>query len=308
MKAISRWLDRFCYNHPNFGIPNLMKYIVIGNVLIYFLDMFSNGYVSWALGFYPGLIFQGQIWRLITFVFIPESSGFILWFVMTTLLYYYIGNILERQWGTTRFTVFYGLGVLLNIIVGLVIYGINYAQLSGAGILADQIQNYLSNFSMVDMHYINMSLFFSFATLYPDALIRIYLILPVKAKWLAVLYVVLTVYDLLRSGLWGALFTLPQLLAVWLVYLVFFWDRIADLLGEFGFAVRHQNSSQTIHFKAAVKQQRKKAREQGYRHKCEVCGRTDTDFPDLQFRYCSKCAGYHCFCEDHIFNHTHFTQ
>ena len=140
MKAISRWLDRFCYNHPNFGIPNLMKYIVIGNVLIYFLDMFSNGYVSWALGFYPGLIFQGQIWRLITFVFIPESSGFILWFVMTTLLYYYIGNILERQWGTTRFTVFYGLGVLLNIIVGLVIYGINYAQLSGAGIPADQIQ------------------------------------------------------------------------------------------------------------------------------------------------------------------------
>ena len=57
-----------------------------------------------------------------------------------------------------------------------------------------------------------------------------------------------------------------------------------------------------------MKQQRKKAREQGYRHRCEVCGRTDTDFPDLQFRYCSKCAGYHCFCQDHIFNHTHFTE
>ena len=133
------------------------------------------------------------------------------------------------------------------------------------------------------------------------------MILPVKAKWLAALYVVLTVYDLLRSGLWGALFTLPQLLAVWLVYLVFFWDKIADLLAEFGFAVRHQNSPQTIHFKSAVKQQKKKAQQQGYRHKCEVCGRTDADFPDLQFRYCSKCAGYHCFCEDHIFNHTHFS-
>ena len=125
---------------------------------------------------------------------------------------------------------------------------------------------------------------------------------------LAALYVLLTLYDLLRSGMWAALFTLPQLLAVWLVYLVFFWDRIGDLLREFGFAVRHQNSHQTIQFKSAVKQQRKKAQQQGYRHKCEVCGRTDTDFPDLQFRYCSKCAGYHCFCEDHIFNHTHFTQ
>ena len=51
MKAISRWLDRFCYNHPNFGIPNLMKFIVIGNVLVYFLDMFSRGYVSWLFSF-----------------------------------------------------------------------------------------------------------------------------------------------------------------------------------------------------------------------------------------------------------------
>ena len=43
MKAVSRWLDRFCYDHPNFGIPNLMKYIVIGNVMVYFLDLFSRG-------------------------------------------------------------------------------------------------------------------------------------------------------------------------------------------------------------------------------------------------------------------------
>ena len=71
---------------------------------------------------------------------------------------------------------------------------------------------------------------------------------------------------------------------------------------------RVNNIHQTIQFKSAVKQQRKKAQQQGYRHKCEVCGRTDTDFPDLQFRYCSKCAGYHCFCEDHIFNHTHITE
>ena len=67
-------------------------------------------------------------------------------------------------------------------------------------------------------------------------------------------------------------------------------------------------SHRAIHFKSAVRQQRKKEAAQGYRHKCEVCGRTDTDYPDLQFRYCSKCAGYHCFCEDHIFNHTHFTE
>ena len=43
MGAISRWLDRFCYKHPRLGIPGLMKYIVIANVAVYLMDMFSNG-------------------------------------------------------------------------------------------------------------------------------------------------------------------------------------------------------------------------------------------------------------------------
>ena len=68
---------------------------------------------------------------------------------------------------------------------------------------------------------------------------------------------------------------------------------------------RYQNSRQAINFKKAVREQR---REKGYNHRCEVCGRTDTDFPDLQFRYCSKCEGYHCFCQDHISNHQHFLE
>ena len=124
MKAISRWLDRFCYKHPRFGIPNLMKFIVIGNVLVYFMDMFSNGYATLLFLFHPDLIFQGQVWRIFTFLFVPvsgysSSNMFsILWFAMTTLFYYYIGNALERQWGSTRFTVFYFLGAILNLIIG----------------------------------------------------------------------------------------------------------------------------------------------------------------------------------------------
>ena len=91
-------------------------------------------------------------------------------------------------------------------------------------------------------------------------------------------------------------------------FVVFFWTEILDLLGRNQTRARHVNSHQTIQFKSAARQQQKKEREQGYRHKCAVCGRTDTQYPDLQFRYCSRCAGYHCFCEDHIFNHVHFTE
>ena len=59
--------------------------------------------------------------------------------------------------------------------------------------------------------------------------------------------------------------------------------------------------------KVGERLKKQQEKEKGYHHKCAVCGRTDTDYPDLQFRYCSKCAGYHCFCSDHIFNHVHFT-
>ena len=155
-------------------------------------------------------------------MFLP-TSGSLFWIFISLSFYYFIGTSIEESWGTAKFTLFYLASALLMVVFGMV------------SLLWDPSPS-------VSSWNLNQILFLAFATLYPDALIRIYLILPVKAKWLAVLYVVLTVYDLLRSGLWGALFTLPQLLAVWLVYLVFFWDRIADLLGEFGFAVRHQNS------------------------------------------------------------------
>ena len=288
MRKLCDSVDRFCLQHPRFGIPNLMKVLVGIMAVVFVLDLFSNGYASYMLYFNAELVLQGELWRLVTWMFLP-TNGSLFWIFISLSFYYFIGTSIEEYWGTAKFTLFYLACAVLMVVFGM-------------------ISILWSPLPVVSSGNLNQILFLAFATLYPDALIRVYLILPVKAKWLAALYVLLTLYDLLRSGMWAALFTLPQLLAVWLVYLVFFWDRIGDLLREFGFAVRHQNSHQTIQFKSAVKQQRKKAQQQGYRHKCEVCGRTDTDFPDLQFRYCSKCAGYHCFCEDHIFNHTHFTQ
>ena len=71
---------------------------------------------------------------------------------------------------------------------------------------------------------------------------------------------------------------------------------------------RYIRSRQNSQFRKTVRQQQAQERYAPYHHKCAVCGRTDTDHPDLQFRYCSRCAGYHCFCQDHIFNHIHFEE
>ena len=212
MKAISRWLDRFCYKHPRFGIPNLMKFIVIGNVLIYLLDMFSRGYATLLCMFYPSAVLHGEVWRIITFLFVPVSGYSssdmfsILWFAMTTLFYYYIGNALERQWGSTRFTVFYFLGAILNLIIGFAFQ------------------------TSVTMYYVNMSMFFSFATLYPEMQVLLYGILPLKVKWLAWLDAALFLFDIIRYlmlGAWG--YALIPVVAI-LNYFLFFWDDLMNIV------------------------------------------------------------------------------
>ena len=84
MRAMQQWLDRFCARHPRLGIPGLMRYIVIGNVLVYLLDMFSkSGYAmgTGLLGFSASAILQGQVWRLFTYVFtylLDVSGGYLL--------------------------------------------------------------------------------------------------------------------------------------------------------------------------------------------------------------------------------------
>lgn len=182
------------------------------------------------------------------------------------------------------------------------IYGINYAQLSGAGIPADQIQNYLSNFSMVDMHYINMSLFFSFATLYPEMQVLLMGILPLKVKWLAWLDAAWFAYTIIRMLLnqQGIMILLP-LVAI-LNYFIFFWDDLMGAIRRTGERAAYRTRPQTINFKKAQKQVRE---HKGYLHKCAVCGITDADDPNMEFRYCSKCNGYYCYCMKHINDHVH---
>ena len=286
MRAISRWLDRFCYNHPRFGIPNLMKYIVFGNVAVFLLDLFSRGTFSEIIAFYPHLILQGQVWRLVTFVFVPPMNLGSIWFIFSTMLYYFLGNTLERQWGTTRFSVFYFLGVLLNVLVGFILY---FAL--GRPIL-----------QTASMYYVHMSMFFAVATLYPDTQFVVYFVIPVKMKWLAWIDAAFFAFDIGYYLFSGA----PVLAAMPVVgilnYLIFFWEDLMGLLHRGGQRVSHRTSKQTINFKKAQKevQQRK-----GYLHKCAVCGLTDADDPNMEFRYCSKCNGYYCYCMDHINNHVH---
>lgn len=285
VKKINTAIDRFCYSHPRFGIPNLILWVVIGNVIVYVMDLLSQGTFSGILSFVPAYIFQGQVWRLITFVFVPESSGNVLFFAISTYFYYFVGSRMEEQWGTPRFNIFYLSGILLAIAVGLL------ASLTG-----------LSMMVTTSMYYTNLSLFFAFASLFPDLQVLFCFVVPVKIKWLAYLDAIYLLYHVLvMVGHRQFIMALLPILAI-LNYLVFFGDSLLGSLRWRKQRFQHKTSRQTIHFKQATKQAQLRT---GYLHKCCVCGKTDADYPNLEFRYCSKCDGYRCYCMEHINNHIH---
>ncbi len=286
MRTLSRWLSRFSYNHPNFSVDGLIRYIVAGNLLVFMLDLFTHGVSTAFLTFVPAYILRGQIWRLITFIFVPMSFS-PLSFILTTVFTYFMGTRLENAWGSARFTVYYGLGVVLNIIVGLLLPLINpmYQTAQTAG-----------------MNYLHLAMFFAYATLYPDLTVLAAFFIPIRLKWLALLDAALFAYDILAYLSYGqfAMALLP-IIAIF-NYFIFFWDDLMDAMGKGTSRVRHQRSAQTINFKKAQKELRER---RGYLHKCAVCGVTDQDDPNMEFRYCSKCSGYYCYCANHINNHTH---
>ena len=281
LKAFMRAVDRFCYRHPNFGVRNLMIFVVFGTAAAWLFSMMDTTHMFIRyVAFSPADILRGQIWRLLSFVLIPESSG--LWLLLFLYFYYFIGSTLESHWGAGKFTLYYLFGILLNIIFGFLIYFI-----TGRNI-------YLS------ANYINLAMFFAFATLFPETRVMIFFIIPIKIKWLGLLSAAYFLIEIVRNP-----FPLNLLPVVAILNYLLFCG--GDLISFFRPA-KARYSSQSVNFRKEARKIRRDQARQDYRHKCAVCGRTDTEYPDLEFRYCSRCTGYHCFCEDHINNHVHFTE
>ena len=282
MKNLRRNFERFCYVNRSKGIPNLMLYIVLGNAAVYLISTIAGNYtLYYLLRFNRAAILQGQVWRLITYPLTLMNSN-ILFMLISLLCYYSLGTAMERQWGTLKFNLFYFSGVLLMDIYGM-IFGCN-----------------------ADVYYLNMSLFLGYATLYPQAGFLLFFIIPIKA-WVFALFDLVIIF----IGLFQAPFTAYNIFPLVALgnYFLFFGKDVLNVI-----PLSWQNKLRKLFHKAPkqpkiiqfhVTQQPKHQDAPAYTHKCTVCGRTDVSNPELEFRYCSKCNGYYCYCQDHINNHSH---
>lgn len=269
-----------------YAINNLMLYIIMGQATVLLVQILTgSSYLLNWISFNPIAIIHGQIWRIFTFVFIPNVFSPI-WFLFAAFLYYSIGNALEYQWGTFKFNLYYLLGMIFNI-VGLIIiqliFGISETSSIWIG-LSSQMTFYL-----------NLSLFLAYAVLFPDVQFLLYMIIPVKVKYLAAFDVAFLIYQFLEGGLANKILIIVSLIN----FFIFFGPTLFNKRSR---TTATQRNFKSTHKKPQVK---KGPPIQVAFHKCTVCGKTELTDPDMEFRYCSKCKGAHEYCMEHLHNHQH---
>lgn len=254
-----------------YALPNLALYLIGGQVIFFSLSMIAHFDVQ-RIMLWPVLVMQGEWWRLFTFVLVPPAFGQLtmtdaLFLAISWYFFYMISQALENHWGTFRFNLFFLLGWVLTVGVGFLTPGLP-----------------------VTYGFFAVSVFLAFAFLNPDFELYLFFILPVKIKWFA-LFMWLSFGFAFVTGDWGA--RLAVLAAT------------GNFLAFFAGDIVHRIRTGRQHMHQQVRRASFKKDDDEPRHRCVVCGKTDLSDPQMDFRYCSKCANDECYCADHIFNHAH---
>ena len=263
-----RILNRLERRFGNGGIPNVTLALIMAQVAVYIISKTNQNPEEVMKAFYlvPSLVMEGQVWRLLSFLAVPPVSNPIFAFFFW-YLFYLMGNSLEQFWGMFRYNIFLLIGYLATV---------------AASFLFPNVP--ASN------GFLQGSVFLAFAFLNPDFVLYIFFILPVKIKWLALITWISYAY-LLIFGEWN---TRLLIVASICNYLLFFWSDIKDRIRT---GKRHM-ASQTTRFSQT------KSEKQPF-HRCVVCGVTDLSHPDMDFRYCTQCAGTPGYCIEHLEGHEH---
>ena len=272
------FLDKMEQKLGKYAIKNLMVYL-----LVFFVGGFILNYVNPNFYFdYLCLdmerIFAGEVWRLITFIIYPQTTS-ILWFVLEIFIMFSLGRSLERLWGTFYFNLYIFIGLISLILASLLVY------VFGHQILLLTPSN------------LYLSLILAFGITVPDMQFLLYFIIPIKAKYIMVFYGAILLYQCITGG-WDVRISIFASLFNFFLFALLIrrpFLRVRQGLRRYEFKRKMQEAQKTT----------QPLRPMGVRHICAVCGRTNISNPELEFRFCTRCAGNREYCMDHLYTHVH---
>lgn len=284
-------MSQFERKFGKYAIRNLSVVLVCCYAVGYVLQ-FMAPWIAIYLSLDPYAILHGQVWRLVTWILIPPDNSNI--FLTLLMLYFYcsIGTTLERTWGTYRYNVYIIGGMLFTVIGSFLMMACAYLFMQETMPAYGGPAGFFRYGSMyVSTFYINMSIFLAFAATFPDVSVLLMFIIPIKVKWLGVIYGIMLAFSFLQGGFFSKFVILSSPFN----FIVFFFTSRNMM---------HLNPKQ-IHRRQEFKRDIRRSAGGITKHKCAICGRTEVDSPDMQFRFCSKCDGNYEYCEEHLYTHTH---
>ena len=322
---MGKFLMRMEQKYGKYALNNLPLLLVGCTGIGYVLQMVLPGLVEY-LYLNPYLVLHGQIWRLFTWVLVPDGgfgSGIygMLMMVFVLYCYYILGCNLQFAMGKFRFNLYIFSGLLFTVIGSFILNGVASFRLAevmeylGENGAYDVFTTYRTTvvdgqavllpaywFRQVTTSELKMSMLLAIAAIYPDAVFRINFLIPIKAKWLGIFYAAIMAYSFLMGDISSRIMLASSLLN----FIVFF------------FATRDYRriSPKEQKRKMEYRQKVRKAQQAGNtatyqgrtvitRHKCAICGKTELDDETLEFRYCSKCEGNFEYCSEHLYTHEH---
>ena len=239
------WLDKLERRFGHIAVPGLMRVIVALNVVVFILLRINAGW-SHALVLDPDRVMHGEVWRLVTYIFLPPPMDPL--FLLFALYFLWImGDGLEQEWGAFRLNVFYLCGMIATTLVAF----------------------FITPRSTTNA-FLNLSVFLAFATVLPDFEVLLFFVLPVKVKWLGLLSAALVVLDIIVAPYPMKLASVVSLGN----YLLFFGPHFFRSA-----ATRREDMRRRARLEAASREGESEAW-----HRCAVCGKTEVDDPELEFR------------------------
>lgn len=284
---MSKWEKKF----GKYAISNLTLILIMCYVAGYVLTLFAPAAMDYLrLDTYA--ILHGQVWRLITWLIVPPSS-FDIFTIIMLFFYWSLGTQLERVWGVWRYNVYIFTGILMTILGAFLCMGIYTLAIPD---MSPDFAAYWFGYGSIyySTYYVNMSIFLAYAFTFPDNQVLLMFIIPIKVKWLGIIYGAMLIFEMLQAFQLRVWFVVAAIGASLLNFLIFFLRSRSHM---------HLNPKQIkrrAEFKQDIKRNPKITK-----HKCAVCGQTDEDDPNLEFRFCSKCNGNYEYCQQHLFTHTH---
>ena len=292
MKRKRRLMSNFERKFGKYAIPNLTILLIGCYVIGYLMQLINTDFIDFLTLDVYKIVTRGQVWRIISWILVPPES-FDIFTIIMLFFYYSIGTTMERTMGYYKYNVFIFRGIALTVVGAFACFGFCY--LLYGGVLSEgspQIVQMIFEQTayLFSTYYINMSIFLAFAIVYPNMQVLLMFVIPVKVKWMGIIYVAFLLY----SFYVGPLFT-KFAIGASLVNVLIFFLMVRNLSH-----LRPKEIKRRAEFHQKVQKVRSVTK-----HKCAICGQTEEDNPDLEFRFCSKCNGNYEYCSEHLYTHEH---